>query len=319
MDEILKQRLIGAALVIALAVIFVPMFFDEPGDPRLQRTLDSDMPTSPIANQEVRRLPLNPNASRVQSAPPPSTDTNSASGSEASVGRVQPNVSSEIANDIDQSTPSNSSSATTVEGSTDTDSVEEPSVAVDSPRARTAERSAESTEDSVGSKIDWSVVWRVQVASFGSEERAQAVVSDLASVGYRAHVDRVVRGDSVLYRIQAGPFPSESAAQAALAEIAESIAGITPIIRPPSETSTAAIASGYAVQVGSFTSVSNVQRLEARLEAAGFSVYSFDELVSDRVIWRVRVGTVPTREEADALLLVLKDEADLEGIVVSQP
>lgn len=314
MDEVLKQRLIGAALIIALAVIFVPMFFDEPSDPRLERTLDPDMPRSPMANQEVRRLPLNPNASRVDS-----------SAGSAEADDTQPNdlpdpVVAEVeVGTVDSMDTTAQEEALIVEEDSGVDRVE-PVDETDGPSNPGPE--VASTQPVVGnpdSGIDWSSVWRVQVASFGSQQTAQSVVADLEEFGYRAYVDPIVRGKSTLFRIQTGPFPSQASAQTALEEIARTISGVTPVVRGPNQVSTASIESGYAVQVGSFTNEENVQRLEARLEEAGFTVYSFDETIGDRTIWRVRVGTVSSREEADALLEQLRAEVGLEGLVVSEP
>ena len=66
MDDVLKQRLVGAAVLIALAVIFVPMLFDAPRDERLERQLDPAIPSSPERDDNIRRLPLDPNASRLR-------------------------------------------------------------------------------------------------------------------------------------------------------------------------------------------------------------------------------------------------------------
>ena len=57
MDKVLKQRLVGASILIALAVIFVPMLFDsDDGDG--EREMDLNLPDAPAEDLEVRRLPL---------------------------------------------------------------------------------------------------------------------------------------------------------------------------------------------------------------------------------------------------------------------
>jgi len=79
------------------------------------------------------------------------------------------------------------------------------------------------------------------------------------------------------------------------------------------------VAPGFAVQVGSFTSQANAERLEQRLRAEGFETFLVVEPVGSRTIWRVRVGTVPTREAAQALLSDIQERAGVEGLLVSHP
>ena len=64
MDKVLKQRLIGASILIALAVIFVPMLFDGPDDSPDSREMSIELPSAPGDRAPVRRLQLNPDQSR---------------------------------------------------------------------------------------------------------------------------------------------------------------------------------------------------------------------------------------------------------------
>ncbi len=317
MDEVLKQRLIGAALVIALAIIFVPMLFDEPADPRLERTMDPDMPQSPMANQEIRRLPLNPEVTRLSDD---ETDQREELDSLSDPVNIPESV-------IDVEPEARADNVVAEETEAERVPITEASsvAASQTPAPSASEESTEtptrssSTETIEVAGPDWPSVWRVQVASFGVLETAESVVSDLEAVGYRAYIERIVRGESELFRINTGPFPDELAAEAARAEIDAAIRGVAPVVRSPSGADTEAISPGFAVQVGSFTNPDNAERLKNQLQSAGFSVFSFDEPVGERTIWRVRVGTVETREEAEALLIRLREDANLQGIVVSQP
>ncbi|MEN1727597.1 MAG: hypothetical protein AAGJ52_04075 [Pseudomonadota bacterium] len=64
MDKVLKQRLIGASILIALAVIFVPMLFDGPADSPESREMSIELPSAPGDRAPVRRLQLNPDQAR---------------------------------------------------------------------------------------------------------------------------------------------------------------------------------------------------------------------------------------------------------------
>ncbi len=56
MDSALKQRLLGAAVLIALAIIFVPMFFSSSPPKQDSTTLSLSIPPAPERNFETRNL-----------------------------------------------------------------------------------------------------------------------------------------------------------------------------------------------------------------------------------------------------------------------
>lgn len=58
MDQELKQRLIGAAVITALATIFVPMLFDDPIDETGKNINELKIPELPTKVQDVEILPL---------------------------------------------------------------------------------------------------------------------------------------------------------------------------------------------------------------------------------------------------------------------
>lgn len=342
MDDVLKQRLVGAAVLIALAVIFVPMLFDRSDDPMLERTLDSGMPESPLADREVRRIPLNPTASRqATSDEEPATDEVPAEVMPTPEPQVEPtrerlaltepaeqasDPADELSEPSPQSSTAQTSTAQTSESSTANDAgpadtaapVTGPAVSDD------ADASPQSSQDSVADATDatdWAAGWRVQVASFGVEATAEEIAQSLRAMDQGVRIDRPVRGESVLYRIQTGPYLTREAAEQAMAMITESIAGVSPVVRAPErdEGRASDVAPGFAVQVGSFTSQANAERLEQRLRAQGFETFLVVEPVGSRTIWRVRVGTVPTREAAQALLSDIQERAGVEGLLVSHP
>lgn len=61
MDQELKQRLIGAIVVTALATIFIPMLFDDPVDQSGQAVSELVIPESPVKTSEdaANKLPAN--------------------------------------------------------------------------------------------------------------------------------------------------------------------------------------------------------------------------------------------------------------------
>lgn len=321
MDEVLKQRLIGAAVLIALAVIFIPMFFGGNDDAVPPATLDPAMPSSPLADREVRRLPLNPNR--------PNGAESRAVTEEVELPVPVNNTSSDEG--ATERVPLNPSASSSAEARVDVQP-EEASVSV--PLANeTPKQSAESNETAAstgativvateaGSTASPSSGWSVQVASFSAQATANRVADALQAEGHAVEVERIVRGQSVLYRVSTGPYTDREQAEVARKSIENSTQGVSPVVKAPAagDERSADIEPGYAVQVGSFTSGENAERLESRLRSEGLSAFVLVEEVGSRSIWRVRVGTVSTREAAEALQLRLKQEFSLEGLVVSHP
>lgn len=74
-------------------------------------------------------------------------------------------------------------------------------------------------------------------------------------------------------------------------------------------------AAGWAVQVGSFSSQSNAQRLAEQLEGLGYKAFVSRKVVNDRVMYRVRVGPEPSRDAAEGLALRLREDRQPASIV----
>ncbi|WP_018993866.1 SPOR domain-containing protein [Thioalkalivibrio sp. ALgr1] len=80
-----------------------------------------------------------------------------------------------------------------------------------------------------------------------------------------------------------------------------------------------AIEAGWAVQVGSYRDGDNAREEEARLREAGLPAFIDESEAEGRSIYRVKVGPVAQRDEAQKLGEQLKDELDITGIVVTFP
>jgi len=72
MDSALKQRLLGAAVLIALAIIFVPMFFSSSPPKQDSTTLSLSIPPAPERNFETRNLSVD-TATKNSPTPKPAT------------------------------------------------------------------------------------------------------------------------------------------------------------------------------------------------------------------------------------------------------
>lgn len=333
MDIVLKRRLIGASILIALAVIFVPMLLVDPDSVDDGMGDAIDVPPMPESAGGIRRIPLDPDAARVADAAasrerslPPSSEPLPATGGSSPVAdpvaveepdpvpvRSQP-PDQEIVLRPELVQPDPDADPTPADGGAGAaaDGPESQPIAAE-PEAVPEPMSADDPADGV-SLGDFFV----QVASFGAEASANRVRDQLEALGHIVHRDEIVRGDTLLYRLRTGPYPSRSAAERALEQIRTTVSGVNPIVRELGQEA-AAGEPGFAVQVGSFVGQDNAEGEAARLVELGFDAQRFSEQVGERTIWRVVVGPVDDRAEAEALKQRVVDEAGVEGLVVSFP
>jgi DedD protein len=170
LNPLIKQRLVGTVVLVALGVVFWPLIFDSPDlhDPIVLQP----MPEKPVIDQ-TPIVPPESFESIVREALPqaPVTDP-------------------EVQQAADESTR------------TDT-------VASDLRSLRDAEEISGTTELSDESELvdeqGLPVFWVLQVATVGSSERADELVAGLQERGYRAFSKRYVRVDDEMHRVQIGP------------------------------------------------------------------------------------------------------------------
>ncbi len=116
----------------------------------------------------------------------------------------------------------------------------------------------------------------------------------------------------------AGPVAEEKPA-AAPAPSSPSGSAVEPAKAPARETRQAAapapVVTGWAVQVGSFTSRENADRLAEELRRQGYSVFIREGASNGRRLYRVRVGPERDRSAAQALAAKLRKAGRTTAIV----
>ncbi|HLV77133.1 MAG TPA: SPOR domain-containing protein [Marinobacter sp.] len=190
----LKQRIIGALVLISLAVIFVPMIFDEP---------HSERQSTPITIPEEPPFPEvdMPDAPR-QVSPPVASDRPSANPGYRIVEEpAEP--ASPVAAGPEPLLPVESEPAP-----------EPAPVASTSPAEPQARPQPEQAQPEEFAKT-LEGAWVVQLGSFGNADNARRLRDRVLEMNYGAHLQQVSRGDSELIRVFSGPFVSEAEANKA--------------------------------------------------------------------------------------------------------
>jgi DedD protein len=329
MDKVLKQRLIGASILIALAVIFIPMLFDAPEDDLGDRQMRIEIPDPPSDRPAVRRMPLDPDSTRA-SADGASQADQGRPGAAAATERPSDEVMAESSSDASSSQPQEPTPATAQPIAEPRSAAETQEPMPAQPESDTADEPSPATPVSSGETLSSAQSprtggdWVLQVASFSVEEYASDLLDQLTRLGHVASINQRVRGDTTLHRVLTGPYATRRDAERAKSQIERTVTGVAPVVRGNPSAAGAAGDSddrgvGYAVQVGSFASRNNAVRLLGQLEGENFDAFIHEDLSGRRTIWRVRVGLTETRDEATRLLSDIADRTALEGLVVSHP
>jgi DedD protein len=174
----LKQRIIGALVLVSLAVIFVPMMFDEP---------HSERETSTI------QIPEEPPFPEVEMPEPETTEP-----PEYRIEEIAPVAETETVADAPE--PPETTRLTESSGAAAASQSEQPE--------QNESVSAEFTRSLEGA-------WVVQLGSFGSDENARRLREKVREKGYSSHLQSVIRGDTELTRVFSGPFAEKAEAEKA--------------------------------------------------------------------------------------------------------
>jgi DedD protein len=198
MDEQLKKRLIGGAVLVALVVIFLPMLLDD--TPPLEKAFtDQPVPANGLPDQAFLDGGL---------ALPP--------GEDASMQPVEPVIEAPPV-----FVPPRESALT------------ETLMPAEMPRSTPSEPPA--TQRSLTS-AGKGKGWVVQLVSLSNEAKANDLVAQLQSSQFAAFVQKAVVGGKRWYRVRIGPEPDRRSSESTLARMQSRglVSGLKPaIVRHP--------------------------------------------------------------------------------------
>ena len=317
MDISLKQRLIGAAVLVALAVIFLPMLVQGPAPDSGAADVPLSMPATPDTGMETRELPL---------AGPADATATGATG--------MPVDGDSSANPAD----SQNFPATTAGGDY---AVHFGSYAsADAAKSVVAAlEKAQLPSYSEAVQLNGKPAWRVRIGPFATQADAEA--ARLRATQVRGDVNaRVV----VLDAETATPAPAP-AATAPIADntskpvakplppapkpVAPKPAPAAPPVTAKTETpkpappaakpAPAAANVGFVVQLAAFAKSADAEALRDRARAAGFSAFTESVKTDKGTLTRVRIGPVADRAAADQLKAQVQAKLGVAGIVRPHP
>lgn len=310
MDSSLKQRLLGAAVLIALAVIFVPMFMSDSA-PRKSAEMETThlaIPPAPDREFQQRVLPVDPVAAP---APPPSS---TAPAADTSAPAVEPAPETTTA-------PAAPAAATPEPEPEPAATASPPATAPAAPAAASKPASAPAGE-AADSRFF------VHLGVYAALANADGLVAALKKGGYPAFTESTSYQGKPAARVRVGPYASRAAAESARLRIR----GLEPAVPgsvvqlasdaaadAPASALPAARAGGWAVQLGALKAEADANKLRDRLRNAGFASFVDKVDANGSTLWRVRAGPEVDRAAADKLRANIRERMKLEGIIVVMP
>jgi len=309
MDKALKQRLVGASVLIVLAVIVLPMLLSGRSDTLKQESRQIELPPKPEElSIETRRFPVG-----IPNKPIP------AIGKKAETKTSVQTVEIEQAT-VSGNTPDLSPKQDKVGASTD----ESPEVATKSPANNTM-KSAVVTSITLKSQREKDINlnettdssqdtprYLVQVASFSSEKNANVLASALRADNLPVLMDVVDRAVGRLHRVRVGPYAERAEADAVVSSVRSNIKDVSPRILDlrPMEAAPVSTPSDplvrWVVQAGSFSQSKSAEAMVAELRLAGMSAFSEKVSSSSGTVYKVQIGPELDRDKAAELARNIK-------------
>lgn len=304
MDPALKQRLLGAIVLIALAIIFLPMLFSGSAPKSDSVTANLEIPPVPTREFETRVLAVDGAARTIENTP------------------VQPAQVGEPVATVDTQIPPR------VEAMPD----ETPQASIKPQPEATPAAAAEPIKPATDAQLEAGKGaegrYLVHLGVYTSAGNAKDLVSMMKKNGFAAYSESIDFKGKPAQRVRVGPFGDRAEAEAARirikqvrSDVPSSVIGTADDAKvdAPASAVAAGAPGGWAVQLGAFATADDANKLQGRLRAAGFAGFVDKFTAEEKTLWRVRAGPEVDRANADKLRERIKDKLRVDGMIVTQP
>ncbi len=188
MEQGLKERLVGAAVIVILAVIFIPMLLDDTEDQEIVIT-ETNIPPKP------ENMPL-----------PPSVDERIIPADSNFSSRIIPVQEEPAVEEVEEPVVQKTEEAVPPAEKKETTSPKPAQTAGQKSAAAAGKNDEPATNVGVSA-------WVVQLGSFSSEKNAQELNQKLKQAGFRSFVEPLKQNNTTSYRVRVGPELRRSDAQ----------------------------------------------------------------------------------------------------------
>jgi cell division septation protein DedD len=325
MEPALKTRLIGAAVLIVVAVIVVPMFFSgQTPQSGKDKTVSLAIPAPPDQALTTRTMSV---ATPATAAPASSAPANSDQLATVNVAsRVPPDVHPELTAKPQQKSSQPASQTPPGAASNTAGKSADEDMQVVAPKSEQPKAQPQAQPQAPGRAAHGR--YQVNMGAYASSANARDLVQRIRKLGYPVMTAKATASGKTVARIGAGPFATRAAAEAARLKLKAAIPSAPASLvasagdqhgDAPAKAQPAHRAGGWAVQIGAYSHKSDAQGQVDKLRKAGFDGYLDDVRSGGKTLWRVRVGPQTQRADAQSVRDDIKTRLKLPGVVVTVP
>ncbi len=343
----MKTRLLGAAVLIALAVLFVPMFFSSnPPAPGGDQAVSLAIPPAPDRDLQTRTMSLSPDAVAGAStaAAVPTTSVTPASGDRLATVEIGSNRPRDVETDPEAGKPPVPTTVKIGTGASPSQPVIAQRTAADSaapaatppppvkvpakPAVAQAPPPAKTTAPVAGHGN-----YSLNLSAYASAAGAANLERRVRALGYPVTGHAISQAGKPRTLVIAGPFETRTAAEAARLKIIQSIPGVPARLEQDASHDDAAATvsrstkappaagkpGGWAVQLAAVSDRADANALRDKVRANGFDGFVDSVQSHGKTLWRVRAGPQTQRADAQQVHDQIKARLGIDGNVVSVP
>jgi cell division septation protein DedD len=348
----LKIRLLGAAVLFALAILFVPMFFSStPPTSGGDQAVSLAIPPAPDRDLQTKTMSLNPDApvgtpaaaTSAAASTLPTTTTTPVSSDQLATVNIGSNRPRDVETDPEAGKKPVPTTVTTGAGMSPSQpvipmhttpvasapAIKSQPAAVATPKVATA--TAPVTPPATAPAAAGRGSYTINLSAYASAAGAANLERRVRALGYPVAGHSITQAGQPRTLVIAGPFETRAAAEAARLKITQSIPGAPARLEQDAShddsasvaatpaTHATARAGGWAVQLAAMSSQADANALRDKLRANGFDGFVDTVQSGGKQLWRVRAG--PQTQRADALRVhdQIKAKLGVDGNVVSVP
>lgn len=337
-------------MLIALLVLFVPMFFSgSPPAPGSDRSVSLAIPPAPDRDLQTRTMSLNPNAPAVPATAAagsvPAPPATAAAGDQLATVNIGSSRPRDVENDPQAGLKPAPTTVTIGSGASPsqplipqqpvggtpdlkpTPVTQVPSKPVKAPPPRPA---AAAPPPAAEIPVAGQGNYTINLSAYASAAGAASLQRRVRALGYPVSGHTISQAGKPRTLVIAGPFRTRTAAEAARLKITQSIPGVPARLEQDAShessapVSAAAVASkgrpgGWAVQLAAVSSRADANALRDKLRANGFDGFVDSVQSGGKRLWRVRAGPQTQRADAQRVHDQIKAKLGIDGNVVSVP
>jgi len=335
MDSGLKKRLLGAVVLIALAVIFVPMLL--PGHSNSgSQSVSVKIPPEPSNEMQTRILQVGPDGASAGSSTQAALidpdhvstldlENRAAQKAQTDASTLPIAATNAPVTSAPIATTSASAPATSAAAQIASKPESAPTVAK-APASSAPDSSAEAAPIAGGAGAAAGAIYTVNLGVYANHASANKLVAEAKQQGFTAlATPETYQGKSVT-RVRVGPFRSRAQAEAARLKLKNiehvSMTVDSSTVNQAGDAPSSAISAGqpgaWAVQLAAFSDEASANKLRDRLRGQGFDGYVDSVKTSKGKLWRVRAGPFASRNVAESTRGEIADKLKIKGNIVTE-